>query len=169
MPDYEAVVSRIKEDGSAEVLVVPGRSHVPGASGLRVCNCATDNSSVPVKALNRAGAGKGDMVLVHLEGRDVARNFTAFLVTPFAGAAAGLFAGQIWTWQGAVPIAVGLGFIVGCGSGLWIYRRKKREISLVVTKVLASAEESGKIFATPAGGAEKCSACRQSGDIGGGG
>ncbi len=157
MPDYEGVVNMIRDDGTADVLVVPERSFIPGASDLNVCHCATVKSSVQARAFNMAGAKVGDLASLHLDAGPLARNLAAFLMLPASGALAGLLIGIPMPWWWSEMVFALAGLLAGLFAGIWIRGKKKQEHLPVIVKIIfTSTELKGNCGA---GWSEGCSGC----------
>lgn len=143
MPQYEGFVACIKGDGRAEVIIGPGRPCIPGAPEVsrKVCHCATDSSSVTIEALNRAGAGPGDLVSVKRSSAALLKNVAILLGGPAIGLISGIVAGMILNQRPAVhPIGAVLvaaaGLLLGIIVAVVRYRRVSDDNLPVITRII---------------------------------
>ena len=157
MPEYEGMVTMLRDDGTADVLVVPERSFIPGASDLNVCHCATAKSSVATRALNTAGAKVGDLAMLHLDAAPLARNLLTFLACPAAGALIGFLTGFAFPWWWTEIVFALAGGTAGLLAGIRIRRRAGAEHLPVIIKVVLSSDEVAGTCGKARG--EDCAGC----------
>jgi len=131
MPRYEGYIACLKEDGKAEVIIEPDKTGVPGASARinrRVCHCATDGSNIKIEALNREGAGVGDLVIVSLDSSGLIKNAIVLIGIPGICLIIGIVIAYIlirdllFPMTGGILVAAGL-FLLGIALGIRIYKR----------------------------------------------
>jgi hypothetical protein len=149
MPGYEGIVTEMKEDGKAEVLIQPRSAGIIGASAEvnnKVCHCTPDGSSIRIDVENKVGAGVGDWVLVNREMRALMRNAAALLGIPSLGGAFGLFLALMLstglslgatTW---VIFAAG-GLLIGIVVGVSVYKRVAPGSQASIDRVIRTRSE----------------------------
>jgi hypothetical protein len=148
MPQYEGFVAGLKGDGKAEVIIRPGNPSIPGAPEVskKVCHCPTDNSSVTVEALNRAGAHVGDAVSISRNPRTLMKNAATLLGIPAIGLISGIVAGVILNQRfavhpiGALAVAVA-GLLLGIIVAVLRYRRVSADNLPVITRIIKTRLE----------------------------
>lgn len=145
MSQYEGFVASLKQNGKADVIIQPGKPSIPGAPEVskRVCHCATDGSTVIVEALNRAGAGVGDLVSVGRTPGALMKSAATLLGLPAMGLMLGITVAVLLNQRlavneaGAVFIAVA-GLVLG-GIIAWVnYRRMAvdNQLAPVITRII---------------------------------
>jgi len=145
---YEGVVASLRADGKAEVVIRPGKPGIPGAPELteKVCHCATNGSIVRIEALNRAGAGVGDWVLLDRRAGVLMKNAVALLGSPVIGGLSGLAAGAIF-FDGfalsvtAMVVSATVGLLLGVIIGGVIYRRVSADDQTVIRRIIRTRTE----------------------------
>ena len=145
----EGIVTTVRENGRAQVVIEPGSPGVPGVSrevNSRVCHCATEGSTIIIEVANRAGAEVGDWVALEREKGAKGRNAVALLGMPALGALSGLgiafllaswFSSAMLIWT-AFPAG---GFILGVLFGAAYYRRVSAHSLPFITRVLKTRQE----------------------------
>jgi Positive regulator of sigma(E), RseC/MucC len=153
MPTYEGLVTGVEVDGRAEVVIQPISSGIPGASpgvNRRVCHCATDGSTITIEALNSAGAGAGDRVLVSLETSGRAKNAAALLGIPFIGLIAGIVLavfithGFAFHMTGGI-VAIAAFFLPGIVGGVSVFKRLSAGVQPVIDRIVKTKVEGDSI------------------------
>ncbi|NVM20927.1 MAG: SoxR reducing system RseC family protein [Desulfobacterales bacterium] len=147
MPDYEGFVASITADRKAEVIISPGVPGIPGAPEVsaKVCHCPTDGSSVTIEALNRAGAGVGDLVCISRTPGVLIKNAAALLGIPALGAILGLAAGARFAGRGAIAFTA-VGLLLGIIVGAAIYRRLSVHNQPVISRVIRTRTQMASRF-----------------------
>lgn len=164
MAQYEAVVASLLPDGRAEIVIQPDKPGIPGAAEIaeRVCHCATENSMVRMKALNRAGAMIGDLVAVQRKSSVVLKNLLFLIGFPLGGAIAGALLGGLLSGR-MTAIVVFTGTLSGIILGVRSYRRLSGENLLVIDHVIKTRDEFTTFLADQAAAEGKDSAGCQAG------
>ncbi|MCP4041019.1 MAG: SoxR reducing system RseC family protein [Gammaproteobacteria bacterium] len=137
-PHSQALVTRIDQDGTAEVIIQTGQACcIPGPPELSDHH-NPGPGTITVKVNNPAGASVGDLVsLAHPPGA-VKRSTRILLGIPGAGLIFGAILGAILALASVVQISTilifsGAGLLLGTAVGIGRYMRV-REASLLVTK-----------------------------------
>jgi hypothetical protein len=147
MPQYEGVVTGIKPDGRAEVVISPGEAGIPGAPHVNVCHCPSESSRIMTDALNRAGAEVGDVVSVTRKPGTLLKNAGSLLGIPLLGLLLGMgVAGALeesmaLAWPLMVLVVVA-GVLLGIFIGSVTYRRISGDSLPVVTEVVSKGREA---------------------------
>ncbi len=172
MPHYEGLVTSLKEDGKAEVVIQPGSMGIPGASpqvNRRVCHCATDGSTITIEALNRVGAGVGDRVFVSRDTSGLIKNASVLLGIPLLGLCAGIVLAAVITHGFAFHVtggivAVAASFLLGIVIGVSVFRRVSAGswpvIDQIVKTRLGAASMSGENRCARESVGRSCDGCR---------
>ena len=154
MPRYEGYITCIKEDGKAEVIIGQGNTGVPGASpqvSRRVCHCATDGSNIKIEALNRAGAGVGDLVIVSLDSSGLIKNAIVLIGIPGICLIIGIVIAYIlirdllFPMTGGILVAAGL-FLLGIALGIRIYKRISAKNQPMIENVIKRPIDADSII-----------------------
>lgn len=172
MAQYEGFVASLARDGKAEIVIRPGTPGIVGAPELtgKVCHCASDGSSVTVEALNRVGAGVGDLVSVSRPAGRPMKNAALLLGIPLLGGMSGLAAGLILFSAFAAGItaavfATALGLFLGIVIGVRSYRRASENNQFVVMKIVRTRTEMATLPAKGQSGLQgkniSCDGCTQ--------
>jgi len=149
MPGYEGMVTAVKEDGKAEVLIQPGSAGIPGASmevNNKVCHCTTGGSSIRIDVENGVGAAVGDWVLVNRETGALVKNAVALLGIPFLSGTFGIFLALMLTTVlslGApswIIFAAG-GLLIGIVVGVSVYKRISAGSGPFINRVIKTQSE----------------------------
>lgn len=145
MSQYEGFVASLKQNGKADVIIQPGKPSIPGAPEVskRVCHCATDGSTVIVEALNRAGAGVGDLVSVGRTPGALTKSAATLLGLPAMGLMLGITVAVLLNQRlavneaGAVFVAVA-GLVLGSIIAWVSYRRMAvdNQFAPVITRII---------------------------------
>ena len=153
MPAYEGFVTEVGVDGRAEVIIQPISSGIPGASprvNRHVCHRATDGSTITIEALNSAGAGAGDRVLVSQDTSRLVKNAAALLGIPLMGLSAGIALAAFITHGLAFHmtsgfIAVAAFFLTGIVIGVSVFKRLSAEGQPVIDRIVKTKIEADSI------------------------
>ena len=153
MPRYEGFVATLKKDGKAEVIIQPGSMGIPGASpqvNRHVCHRATDGSTITIEALNSAGSGAGDRVLVSLDASGRAKNATVLLGIPLIGLIAGIALAAFITHGFAFHmtggiVAVSAFFLTGIVIGVSVFNRLSAGGQPVIDRIVKTKVEAASI------------------------
>jgi hypothetical protein len=149
----EGIVTTVRENGLAQVIIQPGSAGVPGVSpevNSRFCHCATEGSTIVIEVANRAGAGVGDWVALDREKGARGRNALALLGIPALGALSGLgvafllvswFSSAMYIWT-AFPAG---GLVLGILLGRACYRRISARSLPFITRVVKTREEAAAL------------------------
>ena len=165
MSQYEGLVTSLKKDGRAEVLIQPISSGIPGASprvNRHVCHCATDGSTITIEALNSVGADVGDRVVVNSDTSGLVKNAAVLLGIPlmglFAGIALAAFVthGFAFHMTGGI-VAVAVSFLLGIVIGVSVFKRASAGGQPVIDQIVKTRLEAASMF-----GEKRCA--RESGD-----
>jgi len=164
MAQYEAVVASLLPDGKAEIVIRPDKPGIPDASEIaeRVCHCATENSMIRTKAVNRAGALVGDLVAVQRNSAVVIKNILFLIGFPLVGAIIGVVMGSPLGGAAMAIIALA-GASLGIMLGIRSYRRFSENNPLVIDHVIKSRDEFTAILAARAAAEGKDAAGCQAG------
>ena len=142
--NYEGIVTALKENGKADVVIQPRGSGVYGASkevNARVCHCATAASSLTIEAINSAGAGVGDMVSVMKDTSTLLRNYAILLGIPLAGLIVGIVLNSLLPFYG---LAAGILLtLLSLALAIQWYRRSSVGSDPVIDRVLRVREKTG--------------------------
>ena len=174
MAEYEGIISSLRQNNRADVIIRPGSPGITGAPEIsgKVCHCATDGSSLTIEVENTAGAGVGDRVLVRQETPEFLKNAGLLIGIPLCGLVAGVVGAQLVTrgFPGSVVpglIAILAGLAAGLGIGVTLFRRSRSPDSLpVVVHVTRSRAEQAAMAAEPPcnrDNADACGGCSPSG------
>jgi positive regulator of sigma E activity len=172
MAQYEGLVASLATDGKAEVMIRPGTPGIIGAPELtgKVCHCASDGSAVTIEAMNRVGAGVGDVVSISRTSGRPMRNAVLLFGVPLLGGISGLVAGVILAGSlGDVVItavvATLLGLLLGIIVGVSAYKRVSDESQFMVTKIIRTRTEMAtrpaKGQSAPQGKTVTCDRCSE--------
>jgi positive regulator of sigma E activity/YHS domain-containing protein len=145
MAQEEGLVASISENGWAQV--VADRRDACGDCGASGC-CATlgGSSKMVIKAMNRAGAGIGDLVSITLKSGTVVQSAAIFYLIPLIGLIFGAVLGS--TYNLGLPISetaagilfsfagLGLGFLITAVITRWL--SAKQAFTPVITRVIRS-------------------------------
>lgn len=148
MAQYEGFVASLATGGKAEVVIRPGTPGIVGAPELtgKVCHCASDGSAVTIEALNRVGAGVGDLVSVSRPPGRPMKNAALLLGIPLLGGMSGLaaglilfsaFAAGVTAWVVVTALGLFLGIVIGVRS----YKRLSEDNQFVVAKIIKTRTE----------------------------
>ena len=165
MSRYEGLVTNLKEDGRAEVVIQPISSGIPGASSRvnrHVCHCATDGSTITIDAVNSAGADVGDRVFVNRDTSGLVKNAAVLLGIPLMGLFAGIALAAVLTQGFAFHVTVGIvavavSFLLGIVIGVSLFKRASAGSQPVIDQIVKTRLEAASIF-----GAKPCA--RETGD-----
>lgn len=154
MPRYEGIVSGLKVDGGAEVIIRPDSTGVPGVSpgvNRRVCHCASDGSTLVIEAFNRAGAGIGDRVLVSRDSSGLIKNAAALLGIPAGFLLTGLlFAsllGHVPAFHFIYGTAVAALFLIaGILLGVRVFKRVSAGNQPVIDSIVGTGPEESSLY-----------------------
>lgn len=172
MAQYEGFVASLATDGKAEVVIRPGTPGIVGAPELteKVCHCASDGSSVTVEALNRVGAGVGDLVSVSRPPGRPMRNAALLLGIPVLGGVLGFAIGimlfaALAAGVTAAVFTTALGLFLGIVIGVRSYRRASENNQFVVMKIVRTRTEMAALPAKGQSGVQaktvSCDGCTQ--------
>ncbi|MBW1798356.1 MAG: SoxR reducing system RseC family protein [Deltaproteobacteria bacterium] len=154
MPHYEGLVTSLKEDGKAEVIIQPGSMGITGASpqvNRRVCHCATDGSTITIEVLNSVGAGVGDWVSVSRNATETIRNAAALLGIPIIGIIVGIILATFLTDGFSFRIAGGIIAMAACllsgiAIGVLIFRRVSAGNQPVIDRIIKTRLEAASTY-----------------------
>jgi positive regulator of sigma E activity len=153
MPRYEGFVATLKKDGKAEVVIQPGSMGIPGASSQvnrRVCQCATDGSTITIEALNRAGAAVGDRVFVSRNASALVKNAAVLLGIPLMGLFAGIALAAVLTHGFAFHMTGGIvtvaaSFLPGIVIGVSVFKRVSVGSQPVIDQIVETRLEAASM------------------------
>ena len=117
---------------------------------MRVLHCGScrvsfgSNSEMTIKAINRAGAGVGDLVSMHLSSGTIMKSAAILYLIPVAGLISGAFMGVDLSERlpisetAAIALLSLLGFILGFIITALISRRMsaRRKLSPIITRII---------------------------------
>ena len=149
--DHEGIVTKLKENGKADVIIQPPGAGVPGVSkeiNARVCHCATPASTITIEALNSAGAGVGDRVSVMRDTSTLLKNCGILLGIPLAGLIGGIALTFLITDRSSsvhpAGVAAGITFtLVAVALSIVWYRRSSVGSDPVIDRILQVAGKTG--------------------------
>jgi sigma-E factor negative regulatory protein RseC len=149
MAQEQGLVTSIREDGWARV--VTDRRDACGDCGASHC-CVSfgSNTEMVVKALNRAGAGVGDLVSIALSSGTVLKGAAVLYLIPLAGLMSGAVTGAGLSGRlpisetGAITVLGFGGLILGLIITALISRRMsaRRRLTPVITRIIKPALEA---------------------------
>lgn len=168
MAHYEGIVSSIKENGLAEVIIQPGSQGIPGASNevnCRVCHVTTGGSAITVEAFNTAGSAIGDWVSVTLSSRALMRNAAFLLGIPVLGLIVGVVLAAVLTHGFSAHMetgymSIGLSLGLGITLGVWLFRRISQTNTPIIERTVKPREEMDKLPCAPALGRNENISCQ---------
>lgn len=143
MAQEEGLIASIDDKGWAEV--VTRRRDACGDCGAgHCCTAFTGRSKMLIKALNRVGANKGDLVVIDLASGNVIQSAVILYVIPVLGLIFGAVIGSTldpgWPFKGtdASTLFTFLGLALGFSLTVLISRHlsKKRQFTPVITRIL---------------------------------
>jgi positive regulator of sigma E activity len=91
-------VTHTSEDGWATV-VTQRKDACHSCEASQFCNALTNCNKLETRALNKVGAGVGDLVTIHLSSHTVLKGALVFYLIPALGLLAGAFAGSDFSKQ----------------------------------------------------------------------
>jgi positive regulator of sigma E activity/YHS domain-containing protein len=145
MAEEEGLVASISENGWAQV-VADRRDACSDCGASGCCASLGGNSKMVVKAMNRAGAGIGDLVSITLKSGTVVQSAALFYLIPLAGLIVGAAVGS--TSNLGLPLSetaagilfsfagLALGFLITATITRWL--AAKQVFTPVITRVLKS-------------------------------
>jgi len=146
MAQEQGVVASIREDGWAKV--VTERKDARGdCAALHCCASFGSSSEMVIKALNRAGAGVGDLVSIALSSGTVVKGAAILYLIPLAGLMSGAVMGAGLSERlaisetGAVALLSLAGLILGFVITALISRRMSSgsRLNPVITRIIKPA------------------------------
>jgi len=149
MPRYDGIVTSLKGEDRAEVIIRPTTPGIPGTTeevNRQVCHCVTDGSAITIEAVNVVGAGVGDWVSVRREIRAIMKNVATLLGVPVAGTTLGIVFAVIFTDNFAFRIGGGIigiasGLLLGIVCGVLFYRKVSGESEAFIEQVIKTRSE----------------------------
>jgi len=150
MPQNEGLVTTLKGDGKAEVVIQPVSSGIPGASrrvNRHVCHCATNGSTITFEALNRVGADIGDVVSVSRDTSGLVKNAAVLLGIPGICLMIGITLATILYHVFVFPMIGGVGVAAGClligiFLGVLLFRRMATDNLPVIDRIVRTRVEA---------------------------
>ena len=141
MAQEKGLVTSITEDGWAQVET----DRNDACSNCGSCRVSFGcNSEMTIKAINRAGAGVGDLVSIHLSSGTIMKSAASLYLIPVAGLISGAFIGDSLSTRLAISetstIALLslagfiLGFIITALISRWMSDR--RTLSPIITRII---------------------------------
>ena len=141
MAQEKGLVTSITEDGWAQVET----DRNDACSHCGSCRVSFGcNSEMTIKAINRAGAGVGDLVSIHLSSGTIMKSAASLYLIPVAGLISGAFIGDSLSTRLAISetstIALLslagfiLGFIITALISRWMSDR--RTLSPIITRII---------------------------------
>jgi sigma-E factor negative regulatory protein RseC len=170
MAQEKGLVTSITEDGWAQV-ETDRNDACSHCSSCRVSfGC---NSEMTIKAINRAGAGVGDLVSIHLSSGTIMKSAAILYLIPVAGLILGAFLGAglstrlAMSETGAIALLSLAGFILGYIITVLISRwmSAQHTLSPIITRIIRRGLAAPESFPTPSIRSAKDS-CSVSGDAG---
>jgi len=141
MAQEKGLVTNITEDGWAQVET----DRNDACSHCDSCRVSFGcNSEMTIKALNRAGAGVGDLVSIHLSSGTIMKSAAILYLIPVAGLISGAFLGEGLSTKlnmsetGAIALLSLTGFILGFIITALISRwmSGRRTLSPIITRII---------------------------------
>ena len=141
MAQEKGLVTSITEDGWAQVET----DRNDACSHCGSCRVSFgSNSEMTIKAINRAGAGVGDLVSMHLSSGTIMKSAAILYLIPVAGLISGAFMGVDLSERlpisetAAIALLSLLGFILGFIITAFISRRMsaRRTLSPIITRII---------------------------------
>ena len=141
MAQEKGLVTSITEDGWAQVET----DRNDACSHCGSCRVSFGcNSEMTIKALNRAGAGVGDLVSIHLSSGTIMKSAAILYLIPVAGLISGAFMGEglstrlAMSETGTIALLSLAGFIVGYIITVLISRwmSARRTLSPIITRIV---------------------------------
>ena len=141
MAQEKGLVTSITEDGWAQVET----DRNDACSHCGSCRVSFGcNSEMTIKALNRAGAGVGDLVSIHLSSGTIMKSAAILYLIPVAGLISGAFLGDELSTRlamsetGAIALVSLAGFILGYILTVLISRwmSGRRTLSPTITRII---------------------------------
>jgi len=141
MAQEKGLVTGITEDGWAQVET----DRNDACSHCGSCHVSFGcNSEMNIKAINRAGAGVGDLVSIHLSSGTIMKSAAILYLIPVAGLISGAFLGDELSTRlamsetGAIALLSLAGFIVGYIITAVISRwmSARRTLSPTITRII---------------------------------
>jgi len=154
MAQEKGLVTSITEDGWAQV-ETDRNDACSHCSSCRVSfGC---NSEMTVKAINRAGAGVGDLVSIHLSSGTIMKSAAILYLIPVAGLISGAFLGDELSTRltmsetGAIALLSLAGFILGYIITVLISRwmSGRRTLSPIITRIIRRGLAAPESSPTP--------------------
>lgn len=143
MTESQGFVSGVDDNGWAEVVFHAGDPGIPGAPDVKVCHCSGGSARMTIKAINRAGAGAGDLVAVSRPPGAVIRTATTLFGIPTIGLTVGVLVGLFLAQQAGLGkagalAAAAIGLLAGIWAAVRAYRRMSvgEELTLIITRVI---------------------------------
>jgi len=141
MAQEKGLVTGITEDGWAQVET----DRNDACSHCGSCHVSFGcNSEMNIKAINRAGAGVGDLVSIHLSSGTIMKSAAILYLIPVAGLISGAFIGEGLSTKLAISetSAIALlslagfimGFIITTLISRWMSARRK--LSPIITRII---------------------------------
>ena len=141
MAQEKGLVTSITEDGWAQVET----DRNDACSHCDSCRVSFGcNSEMTIKAINRAGAGVGDLVSIHLSSGTIMKSAAILYLIPVAGLISGAFMGEglstrlAMSETGTIALLSLAGFIVGYIITVLISRwmSARRTLSPIITRII---------------------------------
>jgi sigma-E factor negative regulatory protein RseC len=141
MAQEKGLVTSITEDGWAQVET----NRNDACSDCGSCHVSFGcNSEMTIKAINRAGAGVGDLVSIHLSSKTIMKSAASLYLIPVAGLISGAFMGEglstrlAMSETSAIALLSLAGFILGYIITALISRwmSAQRTLSPVITRII---------------------------------
>ena len=154
MAQEKGLVTSITEDGWAQVET----DRNDACSHCGSCRVSFGcNSEMTIKAINRAGAGVGDMVSIYLSSGTIMKSAAILYLIPVAGLISGAFMGEVLSTRLAISktSAIALlslsGFILGYIITALISRgmSARRTLSPIITRIIRRGLVAPEFSPTP--------------------
>ncbi len=154
MARYEGLITSLKENGLAEVIIQPGSAGIPWASpdvNSRVCHCASDGSTVILEATNMVGAAVGDYVAVIRSTGALLKNAGMLVGIPVVGllTGVGLALSATRNFTTHMDLGVGIilaGLIVGILVGVVLFRGRGETGRAVIERIIKPQKEVAELI-----------------------
>jgi len=148
---YEGIVTSLKENGKADVTILPPGAGVPGVSreiNAKVCHCTSQGSNITVEALNSAGADVGDRVFLTRDTSTIVKNYGILLGTPLGGVGGGMAIAFLIAdrFPSAAPVAVATGILfalIAFALSIAWYRKSSAGSDPVIEGILQAGKNDG--------------------------
>ena len=154
MAQEKGLVTSITEDGWAEVET----DRNDASSHCSSCHVSFGcNSEMTIKAINRAGAGVGDLVSIHLSSRTIMKSAAILYLIPVVGLISGAFLGDELSTRlamsetGTIALLSLAGFVLGYIITALISRwmSGRSTLSPIITRIIRRGLITPEFSQTP--------------------